>query len=467
MKARANLGRWMSVVMVALVGVGLAQPLQGQGTKMPSTLRYGSGFFNVPAATTLPHMAITGTYSGFGINLDDRVLISGAGFENGRLAEPLNQWSQDGSVAVGLFDRVELGATFQNFADADSGGNMVGGFGRVALVQPETAGVGLAVGARFVSGPSFGDAGHDYMPTRLGFPDNRFYGRYEGGYVEEVSTKFSPYMMGSFGFAGLDADFLPSHDFTFGLGYGGGMFGGSGRELGWYGQRSSHGLLAASALHVQLSEGVLLHVMGEYDGWDVNAGVQLDAGGIRVGAHMLGAQNLETRTEYRGSRYGILASLALCPGTGLLCSPGLTERPEPVQLPAPPPDTVIIERTNEVPIPLTEERTLCLATGESATVLGTPEGAELISLSALGGAYAGEAEWFNDDSEIEHAGNPYEKAGGEVSPDCGTITRVGEWMGVPLFAESAAMGEDRLPMVYVPVSPGRWQPYELPARVRG
>lgn len=467
MKTRANPGRWVPVLMAVLAGVAQVPPLQGQSTRMPSTLRYGSGFFNVPAASTLPHMAITATYSGFGIDLNDRVIISGTGLESGRLAEPLSQWSQDGAVAIGLFDRVELGATFQNFADADNGGNMVGGFGRIALIQPSSSGLGLAVGARFVSGPSFSGTSHDYMPPRLGFPDIRFYSQYDGSYVDDVSTAFSPYVMSTFQFAGLDADFLPPHDFTFGLGYGTGMFGGSGRQLGWYGQRSSHGLLAASALHVQLSEGVVLNLMGEYDGWDINTGLQLDAGGIRVGAHMLGAQNLENRTEYRSSRFGILASLVLCPGRGLLCSPGLIERPEPIQLPAPPPDTVVVERTSEVRIPLSEQRTLCLATGETETVLGTPEGAELIALSAMGGAYAGEAEWFNSDGEIEHAGNPYEKAGGEVSPNCATITRVGEWMGVPLFAESAAMGADQLPMVYVPVAPGRWQPYELPARVRG
>ncbi len=467
MKRHANSGGWVPAFIVAVVGLANLPPLHAQGTKMPSTLRYGSGFFNVPAASTLPHMAITGTYSGFGIAVDDRVLISRRGLEKGRLAPRFTEWAQDASVAIGLFDRVELGASFQNFADADNGGNMVGGFGRVALLNPSSSGLGLAVGARFVTGPSFAGGAHDYMPTRLGFPDIRFYGQYEGGLVDDVSTTFSPYVMGTFRLAGLDAGFLPEHDLTFGLGYGAGMFGDSGRQLSWYGRRYSRGWLAASALHVQLAEGLLLNVMGEYDGWDVNTGFQLDVGGIRAGAYLLGAQHVQNTTVYRSSRYGVMVSVALCPGSGLLCKPELIERPEPIQLPAPPPDTVVIERTNEVLVQLTEERTLCLATGEDGTVLATPQGAEVISLDALGGAYAGEAEWFNDDSEIEHAGNPYEKAGDEVSLNCATITRVGEWMGVPLFAESAATGEDPLPMVYVPVSPGRWQPYELPARVRG
>ena len=466
MKRHANSGSWVPAFIVAVAGLANLPSLHAQGTMMPSTLRYGSGFFNVPAASTLPHLAITGTYSGFGISVDDRVIASPRGLEKGRLPPRFSQWAQDVSVAVGLFDRVELGASLQNFSDADSGGNMVGAFGRVALLDPASSGVGLAVGARFVSGPSF-PGNHDYMPTRLGIPDIRFYGQYEGGLVDDVSTKFSPYVMGTFRLAGLDAGFLPEHDLTFGLGYGAGMFGDSGRDLSWYGRRYSRGWLAASALHVQLSEGLLLNVMGEYDGWDLNTGVQLDVGGIRAGAYLLGAQNVRNTTLYRSSRYGVMASVALCPGSGLLCRPELLERPEPIQLPAPPPDTVIIERTNEIMIDLNEVRTLCLATGEDGTVLVTPQGAEVISVEALGGSYAGEAEWFNDDSEIEHAGNRYGKSGNEVSPNCVTITRVGEWMGVPLFAESAMTGEDPLPMVYVPVSPGRWQPYELPARVRG
>ncbi len=467
MRGRTASRSWMALSAVALIGLVQAQPLRGQGTKMPSTLRYGSGFFNVPAASTLPHLAITGTYSGFGISVDDRVLISRRGIEKGRLSGEWSQWLQDASVAIGLFDRVELGASFQNFSDAEQGGNMVGAFGRVSLIDPEAAGFGLAVGARFVTGPSFADETRDYMPSRLGFPDIRLYGEYEGGLVDDLSTNFSPYAMATFQMAGVDSDALPEHDLTFGLGYGMGMFGGGGSELGWYGRRYSGGWLAATALHVQLSRSVLLNLMGEYDGWDVNTGLQLDVGGIRVGAYVLGIQNAENSTTYRSSRFGLMASLALCPADGPLCRPELLERPEPVQLPAPPPDTVVVERTTEVPVDLGVARTLCLATGESGTVMLTPDGAEVISLEALGGAYAGDAEWFNDGSEIEYAENPYEKVGGETSLDCATITRVGEWMGVPVFAESASTGEDPVPTIYVPVTPGRWQPYEPPARVRG
>ena len=37
------------------------------------------------------------------------------------------KWLSDASVTIGLFDRVELGATFQNFSDGNSGGTLLGG----------------------------------------------------------------------------------------------------------------------------------------------------------------------------------------------------------------------------------------------------------------------------------------------------------------------------------------------------
>ena len=192
MKRHANSGSWVPAFIVAVAGLANLPSLHAQGTMMPSTLRYGSGFFNAPAASTLPHLAITGTYSGFGISVDDRVIASPRGLEKGRLPPRFSQWAQDVSVAVGLFDRVELGASLQNFSDADSGGNMVGAFGRVALLDPASSGVGLAVGARFVSAPSL-PGNHDYMPTRLGIPDIRFYGQYREAWSTMCPPSF-PHM---------------------------------------------------------------------------------------------------------------------------------------------------------------------------------------------------------------------------------------------------------------------------------
>ena len=68
---------WTAAVAVALCAAG---PLQAQySTKMPSTLRWGSGHVDVPSAGVLPHMAITGTYSGFWVNLDNNLVIGPGG----------------------------------------------------------------------------------------------------------------------------------------------------------------------------------------------------------------------------------------------------------------------------------------------------------------------------------------------------------------------------------------------------
>ena len=259
--ARSKSG-WFTGLLAAVVGLAGAGDLAGQHSKMPSTLRYGSGFLDVPAASVLPHMAITGTYSGFAVSLDARVRtdpvgrnagFSGIGCDPASPATltscvPVDDWRQDGSVAIGLFDRVEVGASFQHFDDADKGGTIFGGFGRVALIRPENNGLGLAIGGRFVSSPTFDGvtpSRSDYMPPRLGFPDNRFVEDYTGvTSPDNVKTNFSPYIMSNFQLRGFEVDWLPRHDFSFGLGYGEGMFGGTvlasegeggGDELAWYG----------------------------------------------------------------------------------------------------------------------------------------------------------------------------------------------------------------------------------------
>ncbi|MDA0312134.1 MAG: hypothetical protein O2992_08460 [Gemmatimonadetes bacterium] len=90
---------------------------------------------DIPVASVLPHMTITGTHSGFFMDLGRTLEIDGAG--NGLAFGPgYDKFYQDASVAVGLFDRAEIGATFQSLNGATSGGNIWGIFGRVALIQP-------------------------------------------------------------------------------------------------------------------------------------------------------------------------------------------------------------------------------------------------------------------------------------------------------------------------------------------
>jgi hypothetical protein len=453
-----------TVVMIAVAG-----SLSAQNTKMPSTLRFGSGIIDVPVASVLPHLAITGTYSGFWAGFDYRILTNSRG-NPVALGSPVDNFYQDGSIAIGLFDRAEIGGTFQSFNDEAEGGSMVGVFGRIALLRPQAQGLGLAVGARYVTAPDYGD-GIDYQPGRLGFPDPRFQNGLAGH--EEIDTEFTPYVVGSLSLRGFEGTFLPDHDFTVTGGWGDGMF--TDIEDPSRDRRShSEGWFVGSAVHMLVSDNALLNLMGEYNGFDVNFGAQLDFGGIRVGGFALGTNYFEEISVYRDIKYGILASIAMCPtGEGFLCSPSLIDRPEPeireVQLPAPPPDTVTITVNEAPPLPTGTAATICLATGQEAQVLVTAQGDTLVgpgrvSVRSLrpgvvfAGNYAAGAEWFEEDETVTFEERAYQKTGGEVRLNCPEIMRVGEFNGVPLFARRDATAPYQT--LYAPVSPGIWQAYQ-------
>ena len=146
-----------------------------------------------------------------------------------------------------------------------------------------------------------------------------------------------------------------------------------------------------------------------------------------------------------------------------------------VQLPAPPPDTVVVRE--EAPLPEGTPSEICLATGENVTIYVTPQGDTLVgprrvSVGELGpgvafaGEYASGRDWFVNDEPIPFEDRSYAKSGGEVGLDCANIMRVGEHMGVPLFANTGA--QRPFETLYVPVRPGVWQAYQTDlAAVRG
>jgi hypothetical protein len=142
-----------------------------------------------------------------------------------------------------------------------------------------------------------------------------------------------------------------------------------------------------------------------------------------------------------------------------------------VELPAPPPDTVIVTREVEVapPMPQGTPTQICLATGENVTVYLTPQGDTLVgpnrvSVSALGpgvalaGEYAAGRSWFEGDEPIQFDEREYVQSGGEVGLDCASIMQVGQFDGVPLFADVGATSPYQT--LYVPVRPGVWQAYQ-------
>ncbi len=467
-KERSRIGWMAGLAFAAFV---LAPALQAQTTTQPSTLRYGSGMMDIPVASVLPHLTITGTYSGFFMSLDQTLEIDGGGDAVG-FGAGYEKFYQDASMAVGLFDRAEVGASIQSLNSTTAGGNVWGLFGRVQLVQPTNQGLGLAVGGRYVMAPDFGDA-TTYQPNRLGFPDDRFRESYTG--LDDINTELSLYGVATAHIRGFDQGALPEHDMTFSLGYGTGMFQ-DGDALGFYNFADSEGWFFGSAIHVGVGDNSMLTFMGEYNGFDVNIGAQLDVHGIRVGAHYLAANYAEPTggyfSEYRKPKFGILASVALNPSAdGLLSKPRRMERPTPetIMLPAPPPDTVRVTREVAPPLPQGSPATMCLATGESIQVRVSAQGDTLVGPTRVpieslrpgvvfAGTYAGSAGWFRNDEPITFEQRRYDKSGNEVRLDCGQIMRVGEHMGVGLFAMRNA---DRpFEMIYVAVRPGVWQGYQ-------
>ncbi|TVP76138.1 MAG: porin family protein [Gemmatimonadales bacterium] len=157
----------------------------------------------------------------------------------------------------------------------------------------------------------------------------------------------------------------------------------------------------------------------------------------------------------------------------------LRDRTETVveQLPAPPPDTVTIEREVEPELPEGTPTQICLATGENVTVYITPQGDTLVgprrvNVADLGpgvafaGEYADGRDWFVNDEPVDFDDLEYVRSGGIIGLDCADIMQVGEFEGVPLFADAGA--ERPFETLYVPVRPGEWQAYQTDlAEVRG
>lgn len=461
---KLRLLRLPAAATAACLGLfALVQGTAGQTTKMPGTLRWGSGLLDVPVATVLPHLAVTGTYSGFGISVSERLVVTRSGDVIAR-GEPYEKWVSDGSIAFGLFDRAELGVSIQHYDDPAEGGNLLGGFARLSLLPSSVKGLDLAVGARYVTSPSFDPFEDDFRPNRFGYPDSRI--------VSDVGREFnsnvSPYIVATAQTRGLDAGFLPEHDLSLTVGWGSGLFR-AGRGLDFYQVAGSGGLFAGSAVHMDIGEDRLLNLMAEFNGFDLNAGAQVDLGGIRAGAFVLGLA-YDKHSTFRSRKFGLTASVAFCGAAGL-CKPKLAERPGPdtVALPAPPPDTVVMERTVEAPLPTGTPATLCLATGSNVQVFVTarqdtlvgPSRASLDDLRPgldFAGDYAAGQDWFTEDESISLDDRDYSKSGETRQLNCANIVQVGEHEGVPVFAERSE--ERPYDMVYVPVRPGVWQGYE-------
>ncbi len=466
-----------SRALLALVVFGLAGAAAAgaqtaptaQTPTMPSTLRYGSGLLDIPVSSVLPHMSGTATYSGFWVGLDRTVLVDGAGNAVG-FGPASDAYHWDTSVAFGLFDRGEAGVSVQSLKGGDTGGDVWGLFGRVRLWEPIDQGIGLAVGARYLTSPDFAD-GARYAPGRLGFADSRLVRDYTGG------TNLSAYGVATAYLRGFDAGGrLWENDVTFTLGYGGGMFK-QGGAVGFYGDGNANGWFYGTSVNMRTTARSQLTVMAEHNGFDVNVGAQFDWDGIRAGVNWLASNHAEPQgghaSEYQKGKLGILLSVAVCPNERTFrCRPRMMRRVEPdtIRIPAPPPDTVIVRsEVTAVPTPVGEDIVVCLATGQNIPLRVTAAGDTLVGptfapLESLrpamtfAGGYAGGAFWYEGNAVITFEGADFGKLGDTFPIDCDQIARVGQNQGVPLFADRAA--ERPLVILFVPVRPGAWARYE-------
>jgi hypothetical protein len=456
-----------------LLLAALAGGAGAQTPTMPSTLRYGSGLIDVPVSSVLPHLHITSTLSGFFSGIGRRVEIDERGLPSG-YGPARSEFYEDAAFAIGLLDRAEAGLTFQSFGGQDEGGNMWGMFGRVRIWEPIDQGLGLAVGARYVTSPSFAGA-VAYAPGRLGFPDERL--RKEYTEARGLRSNFSPYVVTTAFLRGFDGGRLPKNDMSVTLGYGGGLFR-EGGDIDPYAEGASNGWFVGGALHVDTSPRSQLTLMAEHNGFDVNVGVHYDWDGFRAGAQYLATNHAwpadGQSSEYTKPKFGLLASIALCPrARGLRCRPSAMRRsvPDTIYIPPPPPDTVLIAPAPGAGVPVLEgtPATICLSTGRNVPIrvtaagdtlvgpLGTPV-REVNPVLVFAGAYAGTAFWYQNEEVIVFEGGDFRPAGDAFPIDCDQILRVGVYQGVPVFAVITA--ERPLSFVFLPVEPGIWRRYE-------
>ena len=440
---------------------------------MGATLRYGSGLLDVPVSSVPPHLTVRATYSSFWASIDRRVRVDDTGAEVG-FDPGSTTYHADGAFSVGLFDHAEVGLSLQSLGNSSSGGDMWGLFGRLRLFQPRDQGVGLAVGARYVNRPGFGD-GVRLAPGRLGFPDERLVRRYPG-VDAAMGTRLTLYGVATAQLRGFDASRIPANDLTLSLGWGGGMFRGA-PGAPFYGE-GSNGWFAGASSHWKLAEDAVLVLMAEHNGFDVNAGAQADFTGLRVGVHWLGANHARPAggysSEYRAPKLGLLASISVClEAPRLRCRPRTMPRFEPdtIWIPPPPPDTVRIVEGGARPIVEGEASSVCLSTGQNAPIRITAAGDTLVGPSGtpieelrpvadFAGGYAAGSGWLQRGEDVFFEGDRFVPEGGTFDIDCNQILRVGTFQGVPVFADRAVVRP--LNVLFIPIRVGAWRRYERP-----
>ncbi|UCC27094.1 MAG: hypothetical protein JSU98_08285 [Gemmatimonadales bacterium] len=460
-RMRIRWGQVPAAVLMAMTG-GVV-PGVAQAPTFSSTLRYGSGYFDVPAAVVLPSLAFRASWSGFLVRVDADPEVDG----NGAVEDPgaaRSSFHGDGAFSVGLWDRLEVGATLQSFAGTAQGGTQAGLFGKALLLNPARSGLGLAVGARYLNAPT-GEGGVELAPARLGFGDPRLRASFDDG--RSVDTRLTVYGVASVYLPGIRFAWLPDNQVSLSAGYGSGMFR-EGSGLPWYAPEGTGGWFFGGGWEVQTGSGAVVALRAEHNGFDVNAGVEVAWGGLRVGVHGLGLNHGGGTSVYRSRKAGFSASVTACPLLKRACRPSLRVAfaADTVRLPAPPPDTVVIVQGSRRPASVGRPRRLCLSSGEDLWVLipaaedtltqGIRAWIESLPPGVIpAGRYAEAAGWYAPGAELELPAGVYRPEGDPISPGCAEILPWVEYQGVPLFRFREAQSPPSV--LLLPVAPGIWQ----------
>jgi len=134
-------------------------------------------------------------------------------------------------------------------------------------------------------------------------------------------------------------------------------------------------------------------------------------------------------------------------------------------------DTVVVTKEVAPPLPAGDSAEICLSTGIPARVMVTSTGDTLIGeqriklsavrpLLSFEGQYARGLSWFERSDTIRFERRVYRKLSGPRKRMCDELKRVGDYQGVPIFAEVTA--PQPLPGIEIPVAPGLFQTYTTP-----
>jgi hypothetical protein len=142
--------------------------------------------------------------------------------------------------------------------------------------------------------------------------------------------------------------------------------------------------------------------------------------------------------------------------------------PPPMAPPPPPPPPPVVVNTRDIRVCVVENGALreVTATYNTATGDTTVGGRPFASAYPATTGYAAGQAWFINSEPITVMGRRYVKFGLPRVLGAGEVSRVGDHMGVPVFAEAGATGTSEV--IYLPVRPGcEFQPYQTEVKTGG